>query len=117
MGRHAKRLGWLSLALGLPAVAAPHTLGRLIGTGTGNGVLQAVGVRELIAAAGLLAQPQQATPWLWSRVGGDAMDIGLLLRALWNNPKQRHRIAGVTGAVIAIAILDWQAARTVQSAE
>lgn len=114
MLRHARRLGWLSLALGLPAVATPRTLGRLIGTGTGGGVLQAVGVRELIAAAGLLTQ-QRATPWLWSRVGGDAIDIGLLLRALWNNPKQRHRVAGVTGVVVAITILDWQAARTVQS--
>ena len=39
--------------------------------------MRLVGAREIASGFGILAQTKP-TPWLWSRVGGDAMDLALL---------------------------------------
>ena len=39
--------------------------------------MRLVGAREIASGFGILAQ-NKPTPWLWSRVGGDAMDLALL---------------------------------------
>jgi uncharacterized membrane protein len=49
------------------------------------------GVRELAAAAGLLLS--ESPVWLWARVAGDVMDLGMLSRAL-SNQQREQRMAG-----------------------
>jgi len=81
-----RALGWASVGLGVPPVLAPGEFVRAIGTGDGSRqrvTIALVGVRELAAAAGLLVQGSPV--WLWARVGGDLMDLGLLARALKNH--------------------------------
>jgi hypothetical protein len=64
-----------SAALGVPQVTRPADFARSLGVGDvprHRAVTELVGVRELVAAAGLLGRPYPA--WLWGRVCGDAMD-------------------------------------------
>ena len=73
--------------------------------------MTAVGVRELAAAAGLLGWRHPA--WLWARVGGDAMDLGLLGQALKNHDgRGLARTATATALVAGITAVDLYAAVT-----
>lgn len=123
-----RMLGWASIGLGAPLVAAPSGSARAIGVDDGprqRAVVAGIGARELAAAAGLLGQGSPA--WLWTRVAGDLMDLTLLGTALRNRTltarvakavlKQDHRAAlnrtiAATGAVAAITSLDLYAAIT-----
>jgi hypothetical protein len=76
----ARALGWFSLGLGLAQLAAPARVAQLIGRPGDEDdqkVMRLVGAREIASGFGILAQTKP-TPWLWSRVGGDAMDLALL---------------------------------------
>jgi uncharacterized membrane protein len=109
--RLARGLGVLSAVLGAPLVIAPGTVGRLIGVGGGRLarlVLRLVGVRELVSAAGLLSRPERRA-WLWSRVGGDSMDL-VLLSAAMARGGSAGRIGATMGAVGGIAAADAVAA-------
>jgi uncharacterized membrane protein len=98
-------LGWLSVGLGLGALLAPHALSRAMGMTGSGAVLRAVGVRELVSGAGLLTQ-QNRTPWLWSRVIGDAMDLALIGTALRPGNPGRGRALGALGIVGAVTAAD-----------
>jgi hypothetical protein len=68
-------LGVASAALGHPQVTRPAGFARSLGVGDAPRhcvVTELVGVRELAAAAGLLAR-RPHPGWLWGRVCGDAM--------------------------------------------
>jgi uncharacterized membrane protein len=101
----AQALGLLSVGLGLAALLAPGPLGRLVGLSGHTSLLRLVGARELASAAGLLTQ-RDPTPWLWSRVAGDAMDLALLGTGLRPSNPDRGRAMGAIGAVAAIAAID-----------
>ncbi|MBV9546060.1 MAG: hypothetical protein JOY61_16940, partial [Chloroflexi bacterium] len=90
-----RALGLFSLGLGTVQVLAPGALTKLIGLKNGKSsktVMRLVGVRELGAAAGVLTRKQSA-PWLWSRVAGDAMDLGLLGAAVMDDRNDRARLS------------------------
>lgn len=112
--RLARALGWASLAVGVPQALSPGRVTAALGTGDGPRQRTAavlVGVRELIAAAGLLRRPSPA--WLWLRVGGDAMDLALLARARDDHDvRRRRRTAAATASVVALAAVDLYAAIT-----
>jgi uncharacterized membrane protein len=99
-------LGWLSVALGVSALLAPRTVGRVIGMPEHPALLRTVGVRELVSGAGLLTQSTRA-PWLWSRVAGDTMDLALIASAALRpgNPR-RNRALGALMVVGAIGAVD-----------
>jgi uncharacterized membrane protein len=107
-------LGWASALLGIPQVADPAGFARRLGADGGPRnrlVTAAVGVRELTAAAGLLGRPRPA--WLWSRVGGDVMDLALLARALRNRDgRGAARTVAATAATAALTVTDVYAAVT-----
>jgi uncharacterized membrane protein len=109
-----RALGWASLGLGVPQVLAPAGVARAIGVGDGprqRGTVTAVGGRELAAAAGLLGLKSPA--WLWARVAGDLMDLGLLGRALKNHDGDGlNRTVAATVAVAGITVIDTYAAVT-----
>lgn len=108
----AQGLGWFSLALGVPQVVAPRVFSRLIGARSEGAKLpvRLVGIRELAAGAGILTQARPAG-FIWSRLAGDAMDVGLLLAAMRSSEARRGRLAAATAAVAGVAVLDAISAR------
>ncbi|MCM0676427.1 SRPBCC family protein [Micromonospora phytophila] len=108
-----RALGWLSLALGVGALAAPGRLAQLTGVDDSPlapTVIPAVGARELVHAAGLI-RGRRPAGWAWTRVAGDAMDLTLLGRA-WGDRcgERRRRVALTTAVVGGIAVADLLAA-------
>jgi len=102
----ARGLGWFSLGLGLAEVMAPQSVAKLIGArGDHRGLLRALGMREIASGVGILTQ-RRPTGWLWSRVGGDAMDLALLGAALSSGKARRNRVAAAAAAVAGVTVLD-----------
>jgi uncharacterized membrane protein len=116
--RRARLLGYFSLALGAAQMAAPGHVARLIGLSDRaktRGVLRALGARELMSGLAILANPSGSGP-LWLRVAGDAVDLGLLGKALTNGVKDRTKLTLATTAVAGVAALDaYSAARLSRS--
>jgi uncharacterized membrane protein len=103
--RAGDALGWLSIGLGLGALLAPRAVSSAIGMAGHTSILRAVGLRELVSGVGLLTQNDR-TPWLWSRVAGDAMDLALLGTAARPGNPDRHRAVGALAVVGSIAAVD-----------
>jgi uncharacterized membrane protein len=106
--RIARSLGWFSVGLGLVEIAAPRALARAIGVKheeRHRNAMLALGVRELVSGVGLLTQPR-SSGWLWTRVGGDVMDLALLGSALRSDDSNRGRLAAATAVVAGVTLLD-----------
>lgn len=102
-----RALGVVSLGLGLAAVAAPRRFAKFVGLTSDEETVAAFGAREIAAGAGLLS-PVRPGPWLWLRVGGDAMDLITLGKATGReNPRRGAALAAaaVVGAIVAVDIL------------
>jgi uncharacterized membrane protein len=69
-----------------------------------EGLLRIAGARELLAAWGLLSF-KETTPWVWSRVAGDVMDV-MLLASSARQPLRRSRSLGALGVVAAVTAVD-----------
>ncbi|RAO20824.1 hypothetical protein GUI43_00264 [Micromonospora noduli] len=107
--RRGRRLGWVSLGLGVAQLAAPGTVRRISGVDdspTTRAVVPLVGARELVHAAGLLTSRRKSV-WAWTRVVGDAMDLASLGVAIAHRSgRPRRRLVAVTGAVVGITVVD-----------
>ena len=106
--RVTRGLGWLSIGLGLAQITAPRRVARMIGVDdceANRNTMFAIGVRELASGVGILTRERPVGP-VWTRVGGDVMDLALLGRALRSNYGRRNRVAAATAAVAGITILD-----------
>jgi uncharacterized membrane protein len=100
----ARGLGWLSLGLGLGAVAAPRQLARVIGVGDDEGsraVLRAAGLRQIATGVGILAQ-SDSPEWHSARIRGDMMDLALLGSVLTSDRANRPKVAAATAATAAV---------------
>jgi uncharacterized membrane protein len=109
----ALALGWFSIALGLAEAAAPSRVARLIGaddTESTRNTLRAFGAREIAAGVAILAQPDRAR-WLWSRVGGDALDLAWLGREMTQDTAEGGRLGMAAAAVAGVTALDVFAAQ------
>jgi len=76
----ARFLGWFSVGLGTAQLAAPRALCRLVGAdgkGSAPMLMRAMGAREMLQGVGILARARP-TGFVWSRVVGDALDLGAL---------------------------------------
>jgi uncharacterized membrane protein len=103
----AQCLGWFSIGLGLAEVLAPKRMSRLIGARQEHSfLLRLLGVREIASGVGILSRRRPAG-WVWSRVGGDAMDLAFLSSALSPENPQRNRAAAATAAVVGVTALDF----------
>ena len=98
----ARGLGWFSIGLGLAEVLAPRALTRGLGMEGHEQIMRAYGVREIATGIGILSSTHPL-PWIWGRVGGDALDIATLATGLQqDNPKQENvelalvAVAGIT---------------------
>ena len=105
--RLARGLGWFSVGLGMAEVIAPNSLSRLIGVHgeRTKETLRAFGAREIGNGLAILADPRRAA-WMWSRVGGDALDLGYLLNQLGRTDGDRQRVMRAMTAVGAVTALD-----------
>jgi len=103
----ARGLGWFSIGLGLAQIAAPRRLAKLIGVrGDYSGLLRMLGAREITSGIGLLTGRRPNANWLWSRVGGDAIDLALLGAAFRLKKSNRNKLALATAAVAGVTALD-----------
>ena len=101
-------LSWFSIALGVAELAAPRQVARLIGVTPHERTtktLRAYGAREIASGIGILAEPTEAK-WLWSRVGGDAIDLATLGKAAANESTRNGRLSFATAAVMGVTMLD-----------
>lgn len=98
-------LGWLSVGFGLAELLAPRAIARAIGIPAASpSVLRAFGVREIGAGLAILNDPDRAA-WLWSRVGGDAVDLSYLASGL-NEENDNTRVGMAMAAVMGVTALD-----------
>jgi hypothetical protein len=100
-----RALGVVSLGLGLVAVAAPRQFAKFVGLASDEEKVAAFGAREIAAGAGLLS-PVRPGPWLWLRVGGDAMDLLTLGKATGRENPRRQAAMAAAAVVGAIVVLD-----------
>ncbi|GGK53880.1 cyclase dehydrase [Salinarimonas ramus] len=112
--RLARGLGLFSLALGLAEIAAPRAVARSVGLSGREGYVRACGAREVATGIALLAA-DDPMPWMWGRVVGDAVDLGLLASALDEGPQRRERAGLAMGAVAAVTLLDFAVAKTLSA--
>ncbi|MDB5641876.1 MAG: cyclase dehydrase [Hyphomicrobiales bacterium] len=115
--RHQKRaagiaqgLGWFSIGLGLAEFLAPHTITRALGMEGRETLVRMYGLREMANGAGLLSADNKA-PWLWGRVGGDALDLATLSLGMEESNAKRDNAILATVMVGAITALDFYAAQ------
>jgi uncharacterized membrane protein len=112
----ALALGWFSIALGAAELLAPSRTARAVGAQDHDrtrNALRAFGAREIAAGVAILAQPDRAR-WLWSRVGGDALDLAWLARAMDDDRADRNRVGMALAAVAGVTALDVIAAQRLQ---
>jgi hypothetical protein len=104
--RAARGLGWFSIGLGLAEVLAPEWLGETIGVGPDHRAwLPILGLREIASGVGILNQVRP-TPWVWSRVVGDAIDLAFLGSAATEPGAKPGRLALAAAAVLGVTALD-----------
>lgn len=103
--RVAQALGWFSIGLGLAQLVAPRKMSRAVGAGERPRLMRAIGMREVASGVGILTQ-RRPTGWLWSRVGGDVMDLALLGAAAGSATAPRRRLGMLGAALAGIALVD-----------
>lgn len=104
--KFAKGLGMFSIALGLAEVLAPGRLGDLIGLDDKyKSYLPLLGAREIASGIGILRGEKPAAA-VWSRVGGDSIDLAFLGTAMADKDADRSRLGMATAAVAGVTVLD-----------
>jgi len=101
----AQGLGWFSIGLGVAELVAPERLARFLGMEERTELIRTYGAREILTGVGILSQ-DDPTPWIWGRVGGDALDLGTLAMGLGRDNPQRGNVGLAIGAVAGVMALD-----------
>jgi hypothetical protein len=107
--RVGKALGWFSLGLGLVELLAPHHITRALGMEGQEILVRAYGAREI--GSGVLSLSTEKNLGLWSRVGGDGIDIATLMTALRDDNPRKQNVAAALAMVAGITLLDLMAAQ------
>jgi hypothetical protein len=107
--RLGKALGWFSLGLGLVELLAPRHITRALGMEGQEALVRAYGAREI--GSGVLSLSTERSLGLWSRVGGDGIDIATLLTALRDDNPKKENVTTALAMVAGITLLDVMAAQ------
>ena len=105
----AKGLGVFSIGLGLAELLAPRSFCRAFGMEGQENLFRAYGVRELATGVAIMMS-HDPTPWMWGRVGGDAIDLATM--AVGADPKgaeesdQKRNLGVAVAAVAGVTVLD-----------
>lgn len=103
--RLAKGLGLFSIGLGLAELVAARGLCRALGMQGSESLVRAYGVRELATGVAILTS-HDPTPWIWGRVGGDAIDLATLAAAHRGDNPQQGNLLLAAAAVAGVTALD-----------
>ena len=68
-------------------------------------LIRAYGAREIMSGIGILSQ-EDPTPWIWARVGGDALDLATLATGLDDDNPRRANVMAAVAAVAGVTMLD-----------
>jgi hypothetical protein len=101
----ARGLGWFSILLGVTELVAPSALARWLGMPGSASLLRAYGAREIGTGLAILAA-NDPTPFLWGRVGGDALDAATLAAGLNENNPKKGNVGVAFASVLGVALLD-----------
>lgn len=102
----ARALGWFSIGLGLMEIVAPRRMAGRLGLRGRHGLVRAFGLRELAAGTVILLDDGRNPAWLWARVAGDLMDLGLLETSHPYTRRRRKNLLAAKAAVIGATALD-----------
>ena len=104
--KFARGLGMFSIALGLAEVLAPGKLGELVGLNDRySSYLPLFGAREIASGLGIM-RGEKPTAAVWSRVGGDVIDLAFLGAAMADSKADRSRLGMAAAAVAGVTVLD-----------
>jgi hypothetical protein len=104
--KFAKGLGLFSIALGLTEVLAPGQLAGFIGLNdTYRRYLPLLGAREIAHGVGIMRSDKPSTA-VWTRVGGDAIDLAFLGAAMADSQTNNRRLGVAAAAVAGVTLLD-----------
>jgi hypothetical protein len=112
----AEGLGIFSIALGLAEVAAPRAFTRAFGMEGREGLIRTYGMREIASGVGILAS-KDPTPFVWSRVAGDVLDVATLVGGHDGDDRQRDNVRRALTAVAGVTALDLYCARNLSRKE
>jgi hypothetical protein len=113
----AQALGWYSLALGAAELLAPRSVARASGVRTSATVVRLYGLREIACGIGILTS-RDPSPFLWARIGGDAVDLLTLLSDSDRNRNDtRQRAMGALLNVTGVTALDVHAATSMSNSK
>lgn len=102
--RMARRLGFLSLGLGLAELTAPQAIARRLGVEGKEALIRAAGARELVSGITSLSIDKRFG--ILSRVGGDLLDIASLAAAYRDDNPKRSNVGLTLAAVVGVTLLD-----------
>jgi hypothetical protein len=105
----ARGLGWFSIGLGLAEVLMPGKLARFLGVPGNEGLIRACGAREIATGVGLLLT-DNPKPWIYGRIGGDALDLAGLGLSI-ENGSEHVNAAWAAAAVAGVTALDLACAK------
>lgn len=105
-------LGWFSVGLGLAALLRPRSTAGIVGMHRSAPLVPLYGLRELATGIGILLA-DDPLPWVWGRVGGDALDLATLGAGMIGR-RHRGRAALAFLAVAGVTALDVLCARTLE---
>jgi hypothetical protein len=102
----SRGLGFFSIALGLAELFAPRQLAAAVGIRDDHDTLiRSLGARELASGLAILSGIRTKES-VWSRVAGDAIDLGLMSAALTSPRTDRRKLATGMLAVAGVTALD-----------
>ncbi len=110
----ARGLGWYSIAVGVAELLLPEMMARATGTRGVKTLLRVYGMREIATGVGILASADPR-PWLWARVGGDALDAATLAVQLRGGGARTTNTAVSLAAVAGVTALDLACARALDA--
>ncbi|MFT6463866.1 transcriptional regulator [Halopseudomonas laoshanensis] len=106
----ARRLGWISIGLGVLELCAPVPLARALGLPASTSVLlRLCGLRELATGTGLLLS-DKPEPWVQARLAGDALDM-VALGVTMHCGDRPLTAALAAGGVAGLAVMDMTCAK------
>lgn len=99
-------LGYFSVGLGLMEVLFPRRVAKLVGIPRGYAnVIRTMGAREIASGVGILTQRAPSAA-IWSRVGGDVVDLAGLGAAFFSPSSKPTKLAAACVAVGGVTVLD-----------
>jgi hypothetical protein len=110
--RTARKLGWLSIALGLAELLLARRVARAAGLQGWENLVRLYGVREIATGAGILSAPEsKQAPWIWARLAGDALDVATVASRIGKDNPGALNAVGALAALAPVGYLDFKTAR------